>query len=158
MFNSGTKRIICLLMVLAIAPVALTGCIGSFAAWNKVKDFNEEASESKWVQELLFLVLHIIPVYGIAYFIDILIINSIEFWTGENPMMSSRTIVGEDGAVTTMTPIDDTTLEVTIVTPDGEERSFQLERGDETVTARDADGNVMASAKMNGAKPELVTE
>ncbi len=156
MFKSRTTRAICIIMVLFMAPVAMTGCIGSFAAWHKVKDFNEQASESKWVQELLFLVLHIIPVYGIAYFIDILIINSIEFWTGENPMMSAQTIVGEDGAVTTITPVGETTLEVTIVTPDGNERSFQLERGDKTVTAYDADGNVMARAAMNGTKGELV--
>ena len=156
MFNKGPTRVICLILALAMAPIALTGCIGSFAAWHKVQEFNRDASDNEWVQELLFLVLHIIPVYGIAYLIDIVVINSIEFWTGENPMNTARTIVGDDGAVTTITPLDDNTLEVSVVTPDGRENTFQLERGDESVTARDADGNVVARAAMTDGQAELL--
>ncbi len=156
MRNRGWTRVLCVLMVLALAPMAMTGCIGSFAAWTKVKEFNESSSESKWVQELLFLVLHVIPVYEIAYVLDILIINSIEFWTGENPMMETSTIVGEDGSVATITPIDDQHLLVTVVTPDGSQREFQLERGDRSISALDADGQLMVRAVKNGSETEVV--
>lgn len=34
----------------------------------------------------MFLGLHIIPVYGISLWIDILILNTINYWSGENPV------------------------------------------------------------------------
>lgn len=159
MFNKGWTRVICVLVVLGLAPLALTGCFGSFAAWHKVKDFNEDASENKWMQELLFLVLFFIPVYGIAMLLDVLIINSIEFWTGENPMMdegTSRTVIGEDGSVATITPVGENRLEVTIVQLDGTQSTFQLERGDQSVTAYDEAGKVVVTADMQGGEPRIV--
>ena len=39
---------------------------------------------SKWANEAIFLGLNIIPVYGFAYLADIVVFNSIEFWTGES--------------------------------------------------------------------------
>jgi hypothetical protein len=38
------------------------------------------------VKTLLFYVMNIIPVYGIAAFVDVVILNLIEFWSGSNPM------------------------------------------------------------------------
>jgi hypothetical protein len=35
---------------------------------------------------LVFYVLNIIPVYGVAAFIDVVILNLIEFWSGSNPV------------------------------------------------------------------------
>ena len=156
MFKARTSRALCLLLILGFAPLALTGCIGSFAAWHKVKEFNEDASDSQWFQELLFIVLNIIPVYGVAYALDILILNSVEFWTGENPMMTSRTITGEDGSVTTITPVDGDRLEVTVVAPDRSEHTFLLERGDQMVSAYDADSQLLVRAQKNGSNTEII--
>lgn len=73
-----------------LAPVLLVGlfatsCIGPFNAWNGVLSWNSKVSESKWLNELLFL-----PVYAIAMpiagFGDAFIFNSIEFWGGKNPI------------------------------------------------------------------------
>jgi hypothetical protein len=47
------------------------------------------------MQEVLFLGMNIIPVYGIAGFLDYTILNSVEFWTGENPASSASTKVIE---------------------------------------------------------------
>jgi len=66
--------------------VGVTGCYGSFAVTQKVHQVNDEVSDNKWVDEVVFLVFAALPVYGIATVIDALIVNSIEFWTGENPM------------------------------------------------------------------------
>jgi len=68
---------------------------------NTVYDWN--TSMDKWISELVFLVLVVIPVYGITLFIDAVILNSIEFWTGSNPMsmnegdMEQQVVVGKDG-------------------------------------------------------------
>ncbi len=63
-----------------------SGCFGGFNLTRKVWNFNKNVSPNKWVQELVFLALVIIPVYGFASLIDAIFINSIEFWTGENPV------------------------------------------------------------------------
>ena len=61
-------------------------CLGPNKAFNKLNDWNSQVTDSKWANELIFIGLNIIPVYGVAYWADIIIFNSIEFWGGDNPM------------------------------------------------------------------------
>ncbi len=65
------------------------GCLGPNNAFNNLHHWNKNVSDSKWINELVFLGLNIIPVYGIFYWGDIIIFNSIEFWGGENPIKPS---------------------------------------------------------------------
>jgi len=65
--------------------VLLSGCFGSFALTKKVYNWND-SFESKFAKEAIFLGLNIIPVYGIASFVDGILFNSIEFWSGDNPV------------------------------------------------------------------------
>jgi hypothetical protein len=50
---------------------------------------------------LVFVVFHIIPVYEVAGVIDALVLNTIEFWSGNNPVSANightQTIFGNDG-------------------------------------------------------------
>ena len=82
--------------LLLSATILLSSCIGSFGLTNKVKDWNESLG-NKFVNELVFVCMHIVPVYPIAIFADAVVLNSIEFWTGENPMAAN---VGETKIVT----------------------------------------------------------
>ncbi len=79
------KKSVKLFAVLLSATIVCSSCIGSFGLTNKVKAWNEGVGD-KWVNELVFLGLHIVPVYPISIFADIVVLNSIEFWTGENPV------------------------------------------------------------------------
>lgn len=72
-------------MVLA-ATIVTTSCLGSFNAWNGLKDWNTELSDNKFVNNLVFWGLNIIPIYPLFYLGDVLIFNTIEFWTGSNPI------------------------------------------------------------------------
>ena len=63
----------------------LTSCIGSFNLTNKVKSWNEGLGD-KFVNELVFICMHIVPVYPITLFVDGVVLNSIEFWTGSAPI------------------------------------------------------------------------
>jgi len=63
-----------------------SGCLGPNNAFNRVHYWNEHVSENKWCNEAIFLAFTIFPVYGLAYFGDIVIFNSIEFWGGRNPI------------------------------------------------------------------------
>jgi hypothetical protein len=62
------------------------GCFGRFATTSAVQGFNLDISEGKWVREGVFIALYIVPVYPICAFADLFFINSIEFWTGTNPV------------------------------------------------------------------------
>lgn len=77
-----------------------SSCIGSFALWNQLKDWNQGIG-NKFVNELVFLAFHVIPVYEVAYIADALVINSIEFWSGSNPLADNigktKVIKSENG-------------------------------------------------------------
>lgn len=64
----------------------LTSCLGSFAAFNGLKDWNQRITDSKFVNNLIFWALNIVPVYGLFLTGDAIIFNLIEFWTGSNPI------------------------------------------------------------------------
>jgi len=66
-----------------------TSCLGPNNAFNNLNRWNQKVTDSKWANEGIFLVLNIIPVYGLWYYGDILIFNSIEFWGGDNPIKSN---------------------------------------------------------------------
>ncbi|AKU91496.1 hypothetical protein AKJ08_1883 [Vulgatibacter incomptus] len=53
----------------------------------------------KWVQELVFLGLSFIPVYGLFLLGDAFIFNTIEFWTGHNPIAGNVPEIGEERIV-----------------------------------------------------------
>jgi len=76
------------LFALAMGSIVVTqtGCFGDFALVKKVYNWNKDISDNKWVQELVFLGLSIIPVYAVASFLDVIIFNLIEFWSGTNPL------------------------------------------------------------------------
>jgi hypothetical protein len=74
------------LLVVILTAAVLSGCLGQMGLSGKVKKFNMEATEDRWGREGLFLGLYIIPVYEIAALLDLLIFNSVEFWTGTNPI------------------------------------------------------------------------
>jgi hypothetical protein len=66
---------------LAVAGGA-SGCYGSFGLTKNVHRWNGGVG-GKFVQWLVFLGLVIVPVYAITLIVDALLLNSIEFWTGE---------------------------------------------------------------------------
>jgi hypothetical protein len=76
------KKIVASIVILAFFT---TGCTGSFNLTRKVYNWHRSQSD-KWADELCFLLVALTPVYGLATFADAIIFNSIEFWTGKNPV------------------------------------------------------------------------
>ena len=72
------------LATLVSAPY-LQGCYGGFTATKTIYNWNGTVGD-KWVNSIVMVALNIIPVYGIAGLADILILNTVEFWTGSNPL------------------------------------------------------------------------
>jgi hypothetical protein len=75
--------------LVAASALLATGCFGTFGATNALYDFNKGVSENKWLQWLVFLVLIILPVYGLFILADAIVLNTIEFFTGNNPIGGS---------------------------------------------------------------------
>ena len=76
------KKIAIKAMILFMAgTMTMSSCIGSFGLFNKLLSWNKGIS-NKFVNEVVFFILT--PVYGITYFIDAVVLNSVEFWTGSN--------------------------------------------------------------------------
>ncbi len=80
-----------LLATIVAGSVMFSSCIGSFALSNKLLDWNRSI-DSKFVNELVFIAFWIVPVYEISMLADIVVINSIEFWSGSNPVADAGTV------------------------------------------------------------------
>jgi len=70
--------------MVAVACVA-SGCFGPFNLTRRLYHWNEDVGQ-KWEREIAFLLLALTPVYGVTTLADALVFNSIEFWTGDNPV------------------------------------------------------------------------
>ena len=77
------KMIICGALSLTLLS---SSCLGSFKAFNNLRDWNDGLTSNKFVDNLVFWALNIVPVYGLFFFADAVIFNLIEFWTGSNPI------------------------------------------------------------------------
>jgi hypothetical protein len=73
-------------MVLGAAMlIQVQGCYGNFTLTRKVYAWNGSVGD-KWIRSLVMFVLCIIPVYPVAGLVDYVLLNTIEFWTGSNPV------------------------------------------------------------------------
>lgn len=68
---------------------------GTVCSRKKLYAWNEQIS-NKFVNELVFVAFWILPVYEVCGLADVLVINSIEFWSGDNPMTASTKKIETD--------------------------------------------------------------
>lgn len=141
-------------LLTASAGLAATGCFGSFNLTGVVYDWNGSFS-SKWVRWLIFLVLIIVPVYEIVLIVDALVLNTIEFWTGDNPVHHSH--------------LKDGTTVVASKTSDPKVTKIEHRRGDQQLAVlycervsehemilRDARGKLLARARSTEKGTQLL--
>jgi Domain of unknown function (DUF3332) len=145
--TSAMQRTIASLVLMTFLPLASTGCFGGFQLTRKVYQFNKDISPDKWIRELAFLVMLVLPVYGFATLLDAIFLNSVEFWTGSNPVLAqngaSRKITTAEGtAILTRTSED--TIDVQLRGTDGRESHFVMKREGDGFSARTTDGELVA--------------
>ncbi|EID4417835.1 DUF3332 domain-containing protein [Vibrio vulnificus] len=78
------KKTITKVVALSVAAMALSGCVGSNAVTGYVMGFNLKAVDNRYARGGLNMLLA--PVYGVAIAADYIVFNSLEFWTGKNPL------------------------------------------------------------------------
>ena len=79
------NKLVLMTVLFAFVGMATVGCYGPFNLTRKLHKWNGEVG-GKWVREGIFLCFIILPVYGFATLGDAIIFNSIQFWTGKNPV------------------------------------------------------------------------
>lgn len=91
------KNYLSVALVLVLAgSMMFYSCIGSFQLTNKVLAWNKQVG-SKFVNELVFFAFWILPVYEISSIADLLVLNSIEFWSGRSPLSAETKVIdGKD--------------------------------------------------------------
>lgn len=144
--------------LVAFAPIATTGCFGSFELTKRVYRFNQDVDPDKWVQWIVFLVLMVFP-YGLAGLIDTVFANSVEFWTGENPVLTAgrtSTAYGPDGALARATFNADGSVDLHLLEANGTAHDIRFVREGESLAARDADGKLLARVIDVNGRPSLV--
>lgn len=71
--------------VLLAGTITVQSCIGSFNLTRNLYSWNNEVGD-RFVNALVFFAFVAIPVYGVTLFLDGIILNTIEFWSGSNPV------------------------------------------------------------------------
>ena len=82
--------------------MTLSSCLGSFKVTKKLYEWNDGIN-TKLGKNAVFWLLVIIPIYEIFLFVDIIVLNLIEFWSGGDPMsmnegdIEEQLVMGKDG-------------------------------------------------------------
>ena len=135
------KHLVVATVIALSASMMMQSCIGSFALFNKVKNWNEHVGD-KFVNEIVFVAMWILPVYELCFTADLLVLNSIEFWSGENPALAqaeTKVIDGKDAQYlvarneTGYTITNMTTKQVTRFNFDAKDNSWSLENNGQEV-------------------------
>ena len=132
--------------ILLLLCFVTTGCTGSFNLTKKVYNWHR-SQDDKWHDELLFLLVVFVPVYSIATFADAIVFNSIEFWTGDNPVEMTKVI--KDGKNEAVMAYDPATKRITVSSATKDYPVLQLEKVDGTVRVSDENGKLIYATAMN---------
>ena len=92
------KRSFKVAALLMAATLLCSSCIGSFALFNKYEKWQCSMTGNKYINAIVGFILQPI-VGGICLLVDSLVLNTIEFWSGDNPVADAgtRIVVGQDG-------------------------------------------------------------
>lgn len=147
------KRIKLITLLLCITILS-SSCLGSFSAFNGLKDWNHTISDNKFVNNLVFWALNIVPVYGLFFVGDAIIFNVIEFWSGTNPLamnegdIETQTLVKEGNTYEMIA----TKNKMTINVIDGKDAGNSLEMfykpEEKTWYAKKQDGEIIKLSSM----------
>lgn len=73
-------------LALTVAALVAGGCYGPFNLTRRLYRWNADMGHDQWEREFIFLLLNFVPVYGTVALADAVAFNSMQFWTGNNPV------------------------------------------------------------------------
>ena len=137
------------------AALMTTSCVGSFQLTHRLAQWNKSATKERFLNEIIFLLIS--PAYPVCAVADALVLNTMEFWSGSNPLAdrvgTKRTVLGQDGRYYAVTTLKDgyeikaPTGEVTNLKYNKKNNSWTMEQnGDVKEIFRfNDDGTIMAT-------------
>ena len=128
------------------AAFTFTACYGSYGLTTKLYKWNGTLG-NKWLNSCVHFLMWIIPVYPIcAGLIDGLVLNTVEFWSGSNPVASGDTYYEKDAQGNQVAAVKnaDGSLSMEITDAQGNKANLKLERDADVIRALDANGEVVA--------------
>lgn len=114
------------IIALALSSMCLSSCIGSFGLTNSVLSWNKRATDNKFINELIFIVIS--PAYAVCSVADLFVLNSIEFWTGDKVIANvgkTQNVTGKDGRLYAIKTLKNG---YEITDPDGEKSYFVFDK------------------------------
>lgn len=142
-FSASWRKSVAIAVLLGFLPLT-SACFGSFNLTRKAYQFNKSVSPDKWVRWLVFLVMS--PIYPLAGIVDVLFANSVEFWSGSNPItakLEPQTVVGPNGEVASLVPVENG-ARIVVTERSGTVHSMTLLReAPGVVAAYDAEGTLV---------------
>ena len=140
-----------IITLLCAGMIILSGCYGKYACFNKLHNWNGTLGD-KWINSIVHFFLSIFGIYFICLgLIDGLVLNTIEFWTGSNPLAGGDSYFEKDAQGNSIAAVknDDGTMTVQMTTAAGESATLTLQRDENVIRALDAEGNVIAQREIN---------
>ena len=113
-------------IAVSLGAMTLSFCIGSFGLTNKVLDWNKGATDNKFINELIFLVIS--PAYAVCSVADLFVLNTIEFWTGDKVVANvgkTKNVTGKDGRLYAIKTLKNG---YEITDPEGEKSYFVFDK------------------------------
>ena len=137
--------------LLCASMIVLSGCYGSNACFEKLHKWNGTLG-NKWLNSIVHFILCIFGIYGICWgLIDGLVLNTVEFWTGSNPLASGDSYYEKDAQGNEIAAVKnaDGTMSVELTTAAGEKAKMTLQRDENVVRALDEEGNLVAQYEIS---------
>lgn len=112
----------------------LSGCLGQNALFGTLQDWNVEATPEPFINQGISFAFWFFPVYPLTLLADVVVFNSIEFWSGTNPVSQKGAIIEPKAA--------------------GSQETVTDGLGNQAVLTYQADGSVLVRTEENGATDE----
>jgi hypothetical protein len=144
-----------LMIALVLLSFASVGCTGSFMLTKKVYNWHRGLGD-KWADEFGFLVCALLPVYGISTLADAIVFNSVEFWTGNNPVSTAQAgtktkfVKTGDGKATLSYNASANELRIAAQRHGLHPTDLTLVKNGDSVVTKDKSGNVLFTTVKDG--------
>ena len=161
MKDTPMRRIVASAVLAGFMTVS-TACYGPFNLtrnvyhWNSGVNGSGEVSD-KWMKELVFFGMIVVPVYMFSALLDAFIFNSIQFWSGENPVKVTQDEEGrirevQLGKVTASVTWaeDGKSAQVTYVRQGRVVKQVTIEHDGDQLRLREQGGQVLVRAETPG--------
>jgi hypothetical protein len=138
--------VIAVTMLCSTSLLASTGCFGSFTTVKRLYHWNNTVDANKWAKWGVFVATMVVPIYPSATIWDMIFTNSVEFWSGRNPMNEPVSFQSETGEHVSMQMRDDGAVDVAIHSTGQPVTRVIVVPESESIAAYDADGKLVARA------------